>query len=415
MKRFYIKTAALLLALPLALGGCSLMDAALSDNTPAAPQTTQPSIDALRQQYQGYGFQALQTEAEQRLYANIDAAANKLESKQFLTPRLDNLAHVSDVLEFYKDDHPEVFWIDDTEPYYFADDADGLTIELHFRLSGEELAQAKETLETQVQTALADAPQNGTAYERELYVHDYLIDNCEYDDEAVELHKTDQVRSNEQNAYGALVEGRAVCEGYARAFQLLCQRLNVPCWVVQGKVEGFGNQDLANHIWNCVQLDDDWYQVDVTWDDTEDNEMMDCERYLYLNLTTEEIEKDHQIAPDYSEYTTADTWYNGYVPPCDSTDYCYLIQNAAPLSDLDSDSLPEYLAESAAAYAQSCVFLVDESVDFDDTYNQIVKSYAYNWITQANEINGYSPVLSDRCTVTSGETRRLIALILDYE
>lgn len=412
MKRILFTIAAA--ALALLPCGCSPAD--FLDALPfrTAPAETLPSVQQLEEQYSGYGFRALQTEAEKQLYAKLDTALQSTEPKAFSTLPFDDAARISDVLEFYKDDHPDVFWIEETEPYLYSNTADGLELELRCKLSGSELSSAKEELEAAVQAAVADAPQ-GSDYEKEKYAHDYLMAHCVYDDEAVELHKSEQVRANEQNAYGALVEGEAVCEGYARAFQLLCQRMGVNCWVIQGQAEGFEeNTELTNHIWNCVELDGAWYQVDVTWDDTED-EGVACERYLYFNLTTAEMTKDHTISPLYSEYSGDTVWYNGFVPQCDSTEYCYLQRNSVTIDSLDDSALPEYLAKTAARNEKNCVLLVGESLDFNDTFDQIVQSYAYDWITQANEENGYSPVLTEECTVTGLEMRRVIVLVLDYE
>lgn len=412
MKRIiFIITAALL---ALGLGGCSLTELLEDLTSQISPRETLPPVEQLEKQYSGYGFQALQNEAEKQLYAKLDSALQSPAPQTFSSMSFDNEMKISDVLEFYKDDHPEVFWVSETEPYLYSNTADSLEMELGYKISGEELTVAKAELETAVQTALQNAPR-GSDYEKEIYVHDYLMEHCVYDDEALELHKTDTVRSNEQNAYGALVEGKAVCEGYARAFQLLCSRMGVNCWVIQGQAEGFdAEEESSNHIWNCVELDGDWYQVDVTWDDIEDGDIS-CERYLYFNLTTAEMTKDHIISPLYSEYDGGEVWYNGFVPQCDSTEYNYLLQNSLTLESLDDSAAAEYLTKTAAKGEKNCEFLLGGSLDFDDTFDQIVQNYAYDWITQANENNGYSPELSEECTVTGMETRRVIVLILDYE
>jgi hypothetical protein len=65
---------------------------------------------------------------------------------------------------------------------------------------------------------------------------------------------------------GSLLEPYgAVCEGYAKAFKVLCDRENIPCIVVIGN---YDRENLTAHMWNNVVLDDNWYGVDVTWDDT---------------------------------------------------------------------------------------------------------------------------------------------------
>ncbi len=87
-------------------------------------------------------------------------------------------------------------------------------------------------------------------------IHDYLCDTVVYDLNAPYAHEP----------YGALVDGKAVCEGYAEAFKLLCDRFGIPCAVILG--EGVVSSGSEPHMWNYVQMEDGyWYAVDVTWDD----------------------------------------------------------------------------------------------------------------------------------------------------
>ncbi len=62
-------------------------------------------------------------------------------------------------------------------------------------------------------------------------------------------------------AFGALIGGRAVCEGYACAYYLLCKEANLWCAYRDGLPEGVG------HGWNMIKLDSGIYNVDVTWSD----------------------------------------------------------------------------------------------------------------------------------------------------
>ncbi len=68
-----------------------------------------------------------------------------------------------------------------------------------------------------------------------------------------------------RTSYGALINGKAVCEGYTRSFKCVMDMLNIPCVIVQGYASNEGG--LEPHAWNCVKLDDSWYGVDVTWND----------------------------------------------------------------------------------------------------------------------------------------------------
>lgn len=93
-------------------------------------------------------------------------------------------------------------------------------------------------------------------YERLLSIHRLLASRVTYDGEGVRPHC----------AAGALIDGRAVCDGYAKAFYLLCEREGIPCVIVAGVAMQNGKSEP--HAWNYVQMEDGlWYGVDTTWDD----------------------------------------------------------------------------------------------------------------------------------------------------
>ena len=60
---------------------------------------------------------------------------------------------------------------------------------------------------------------------------------------------------------------RIVCEGYARAFQVLCNVKGIPSVIVDGQAKSSLNGNWEGHMWNFVQVDGSWYAVDVTWND----------------------------------------------------------------------------------------------------------------------------------------------------
>ncbi len=70
--------------------------------------------------------------------------------------------------------------------------------------------------------------------------------------------------------YGALVEKECVCEGYAHALQLFCQKYEIPCVCIVGT--GVTEAGSEGHMWNAVKLGDSWYAVDTTWNDTTESE-----------------------------------------------------------------------------------------------------------------------------------------------
>lgn len=109
--------------------------------------------------------------------------------------------------------------------------------------------------EAKVSEALTWIPSNATRFQIVQALHDYLVRNCVYDRSAV-----NEAVSPSRTAYGALANGKAVCQGYSLAYKLLLRRAGVPAVYV--------GSDSMQHAWNMVQMENNaWYHVDVTWDD----------------------------------------------------------------------------------------------------------------------------------------------------
>ena len=89
-------------------------------------------------------------------------------------------------------------------------------------------------------------------------VHNWLIYFIDYAE--------NETSKDAHTIYGALKNGEAVCEGYARAFKYLMDGLNIPCVLVSGTAQNSQGQ-TETHAWNYVQINNNWYAVDVTWDD----------------------------------------------------------------------------------------------------------------------------------------------------
>lgn len=85
-------------------------------------------------------------------------------------------------------------------------------------------------------------------HDKILKIHDYIIDNTYYDMDN---------SSNSGNAYGTLIEGKSKCAGYADAMAIALSRLGVKNYKVASE----------KHVWNAAYIDDEWTQIDLTWDD----------------------------------------------------------------------------------------------------------------------------------------------------
>lgn len=99
-------------------------------------------------------------------------------------------------------------------------------------------------------------------YEKVKAIHDYLVIHVDYDYDNL---AAGTLPDTAFTAEGALLLHSAVCEGYARAFSLLCDLSGIENLLVYGTADdGTGVQP---HAWNQVRVDGEWYNIDVTWDD----------------------------------------------------------------------------------------------------------------------------------------------------
>lgn len=148
-------------------------------------------------------------------------------------------------------------------------------------------------------------------------LHDSVVKSVAYDYDS--LKKKDCF--NAHSIVGAFLDRRAVCEGIAKAFKLLCNEYEIKCIVVLGKANKdgvYGEDDY--HAWNLVKIGNESYHVDVTWDNLYDEEFHHIS-YDYFNMTTKEILLDHQPM--------------GALPLCDATRLNYFHSTKSFVSTYD--------------------------------------------------------------------------------
>lgn len=130
-----------------------------------------------------------------------------------------------------------------------------------------------------------------TEHDKIAALHDYLILNCKYDVEAAEQEVLDGT-SAPFTAYGALVDGKAVCSGYARAFMMMCEAIGIDCIYI--------SDSQMNHSWNAVKIDDEIYYIDCTFDDPIPDQGQKIIREYFFK-TDEEFKKTHTWNQNFYE------------------------------------------------------------------------------------------------------------------
>ncbi len=190
----------------------------------------------------------------------------------------------------FTSDNPQFFFIGNTYSYkgYRLDGVDYYDVFcLVYTMEAQDRKAAAKQMDAAADAILKGLPAGGDEFEKELYLHDRLIKLVTYDEQCARADDPAAAYPNAFSAYGALVKGLAVCEGYSRSMQLLLHRAGMRATLVSG----FDENGVA-HMWNLVTVDGRNYHLDSTWNDTGDRP-----RHTYFNLTTEEITQTHRLDP----------------------------------------------------------------------------------------------------------------------
>jgi len=216
-----------------------------------------------------YPYFGMLNDNEKKLYKQIYANANEL--KEEFLPIVDiKVEEVKNTFEALYNDHPELFWLNTSYSYKYTESKKCVQVILNYNDTAKDLEKSTKIFNDKVNSIIKNAKKYKTNYEREKYVHDYLVKNIKYDKNA----------TMNQSAYSALINKKTICAGYARAFQYIMIKLEIPTYYVVGVSN-------VNHAWNMILLDDGYYNVDLTWDNS------DLSRYKYFNKTDKDFSSSH--------------------------------------------------------------------------------------------------------------------------
>ncbi len=216
-------------------------------------------------------------------------ADRKLSSAAFRTMLTSSgyFASIKDAFAAYRRDHPEVFYLSENlsqtitqgkrialEDGTFACTAGKTTLKIStYFASPTALRSAKKRFSSAVSAAVSDAKKSSSRYHQLRSIHDFLCQNAQYEEDTFA-----------NSAYGALNTGYSKCEGYANAFKVVCDKLNIPCVTVSGQAV---SSTTTAHMWNAVQMPNgSWYAVDVTWDDVDSDEESDKHTFFLVGSST---------------------------------------------------------------------------------------------------------------------------------
>ena len=275
-----------------------------------------------------------------------------------------------------KYDYPELFWLgfeygtgekDDTVYLRFdKGDLEGYTYthDERVKMMAELQTAVKDILDKCITADMTD-------FEKEVAIHDWICQNVVYDKDAdLDAENiADRKRENPLSwtAYGAIVNRVAVCEGYSKAFQLLMYCVGINSNLVCGETT-----DGSPHMWNTVMLDNEWYYVDVLWDDVAEDNII----HTFLNVDSETIKKTHTLYSNMSDIKDDSIIYSGEynlkLPTAKNNIMNYYVVNQTAINS--DDEFFDVVVDNIIKAAKDC----RDSVEFYYSYkemNENVVSY----------------------------------------
>lgn len=254
--------------------------------------------------------------------------------------------------------------------------SNGTAVKVIYEESLEEQARKQEEIKNKVSEIIEEIiTGNMTEREKELAINQYLCDTIVYDEDALlnaEEHGymyTDEEFKDSFTAYGALINGKCVCAGYAAAFKLLAEEAGLEAIVVTG----FLNGSLA-HAWNKIKIDGEWQIVDVTNNDNE---------YFFNALLNLPAFVGDRVLIEDKKYML-DKVISDYVGDSDSNEYYHITDNYFPAQEA-AEKLSAELEKNGEVTLRTDYELNDEKFyAITDAVYEImgddIDLYGYYWL-----------------------------------
>lgn len=265
-------------------------------------------------------YDALLINADHTKKGNYNIKIEGFTKEQIKKLKANGVNIVQSAVDAFDRDHPEVFWLNVSKLRFVTNingyitispSADSYLIDEYANEEDPEEAINNDiTLIEENILYMRKKADEESMDDEDKYklIHDFIVINNDYN-------------SNIENASGKAYkavsaalgninnEDSPVCEGYARAFKLYCDRLDLNCVIISGTV--INNEDIINHMWNYIKCNGSWYAVDVTWDDPvytdiqHDNTDISYEYFCtgYESFFMEHIEDNVFTATEGYDYT----------------------------------------------------------------------------------------------------------------
>ena len=237
------------------------------------------------------------TEDEKGIYNLICEALLRFEPT--LSVKRVSSANMKKILNAVLFDNPVFFYLN-SSGVMFARSTFGLQLMFHYDYSRSEAEAMWQTAQSKIDEFMTRIKPGMKPLAKQIEAHRWMQQNIRIAEQPYDKTCFSLV--------GALIKGSCVCEGFAHAYKLICDRLHLASIIVTGTGHlPDGSTEL--HAWNITRIDGVTAHIDVTWDTIFGLGSSD-----YFNLTDDEIAVDHEFD-------------RGMYPPCTSNSFSYFAMN----------------------------------------------------------------------------------------
>lgn len=288
--------------------------------------------------------------AEKRVYVEMyQILVRQAEEILVSTTDPEGLARIYQALI---NDHPEFFYLTGYTytRYMRQDEIQYITFSGRYLYDGAEVARRQAAIDTAVDAKIGGLI-GADDYETVRAVYEDLILSTDYSMDS----------PDNQNICSVFLDRKSVCNGYAKAAQYLLNDLGIPCIIVNGNASGNA------HAWNIVEIDGQYYHMDVTWGDPSYYSKDAQEKagapdidYSYLCVTTAEIGKNHSVDAQFA------------FPECTAMENNYFVREGLYLTGYDEEQIREIFAGAKDREESTvCIKASDRQV-YQELYDNLI-------------------------------------------
>lgn len=325
-----------------------------------------------------YAYHHLDAEKQKIYLEMLDALSGMLDGAPLSTV---DKSVLDIVFACVMNDHPELFYVDGYQ--YTEYSLGGVTTEITFSgtysMTSAEVEEAKLGIGQKLEVCFSQVPLNEDEYSTVKFLYEWLINNTEYD----------KTVANNQNICSVFLEGRSVCQGYAKAMQYMLQEAGIQCFLVTGFTNG------ERHGWNLVRVNGEYYYLDPTWGDASYasgngsvGAFVPSINYDYFLVTTDEITRTHSLE------TVVE------LPECTAMDDNYFVREGLYFESYDEAKLA-LIFDSETTKAAGYVTL---KCDSNETYGLMTQT-----LIESQKIFDFVDKQGESIAYTSNEQQRTLS------